>query len=208
MNLAVSVQSDWDYLRVCFSDWPFWAIIYFLLNCAFKLKHSFKKTPSIPWDSEEFSQVIWPKQSFNFTFNFTENSLESERYSKLDRIRDHFGHTSKAQKEIKTGRKSLYNRKYTYQWPIYLKRTFSRNWSILYMRCSHRSLLSALWNHCLWISTRIQSIQNRKDDTTFWGSLLWKSYLRSVQMPSTIKCMMPWLWLVQWPSVQVWLRIP
>ena len=105
MNLAVSVQSDWDYLRVCFSDWPFWAIIYFLLNCAFKLKHWFKKSPPIPWDSEEFSQVIWPKQSFNFTFNFTENSLESERYSKLDRIRVHFGHTSKAPKQIKTGRK-------------------------------------------------------------------------------------------------------
>ena len=98
MNLAVSVQSHWDYLRVCFSDWPFWAIIYFLLNCAFKLKHSFKKTPSIPWDSEEFSQVIWPKQSFNFTFNFTENSLESEHYSNLDRIPVHFGHTSKAPK--------------------------------------------------------------------------------------------------------------
>ena len=25
VHLAVSVQSDWDYLRVCFSDWPFWA---------------------------------------------------------------------------------------------------------------------------------------------------------------------------------------
>ena len=25
VHLAVSVQSDWDYLRVCFSHWPFWA---------------------------------------------------------------------------------------------------------------------------------------------------------------------------------------
>ena len=102
MNLAVSVQSDWDYLRVCFSDWPFWAIIYFLLNCAFKLKHPFKKTPSIPWDSEEFSQVIWPKQSFNFTFNFAENSLESERYSK---VRSHssslWAHLESPKKKLK-----------------------------------------------------------------------------------------------------------
>ena len=64
---------------------------------------------------------------------------------------------------------------------------FSRNWSIFYKRCSHRSLLSAL-NHCLRIWTRIQSIQNRKDDDALrWKSLLWRSYLWSVQMPSTIK---------------------
>ena len=154
---------------------------------------STKKTPSIPWDSEEFSQVIWLKQSFNFTFNSTENSLA------LDRIRVH---TSKAPlppppKKIKQDGKGLYNRKYnTYQWPKYLKRKFPLNWSILYMRCSHRSLLSAL-NHCLWISTRVQPIQNRNDDTTIWDSLLWKSYLWSVQMPSTIEYMMPWLWSVQ-----------
>ena len=81
----------------------------------------------------------------------------------------------------------MYNRKYTYQGLTYLKRKFSWNWSIFYKRCSHRSLLSAL-NHCLWRSTRIQSIQNRKDDEALrWKSLLWISYLWSVQMPSTIK---------------------
>ena len=55
------------------------------------------------------------------------------------------------------------------------------------MRRSHRSLLSAV-NQCLWISTRIQSIQHRKDnDALRWKSLLWRRYLWSVQMPSTIK---------------------
>ena len=55
------------------------------------------------------------------------------------------------------------------------------------MRCSHRGLLSAL-NQCLWISTRIQSIQHRKDDDALrWKSLLWRRYLWSVQIPSTIK---------------------
>ena len=55
------------------------------------------------------------------------------------------------------------------------------------MRCSHRSLVSAL-NQCLWISTRIQSIQHRKDDDALrWKSLLWRRYLWSVQIPSTIK---------------------
>ena len=35
VNLAVSVQSEWDYLRMCFGDWPFWAVFNFLLNCPF-----------------------------------------------------------------------------------------------------------------------------------------------------------------------------
>ena len=35
VNLAVSVQSEWNYLRMCFGDWPFWAVFNCLLNCAF-----------------------------------------------------------------------------------------------------------------------------------------------------------------------------
>ena len=71
-------------------------------------------------------------------------------------------HFESPKKKLKQDGKGLYNHKYTYQWLTYLKQKFSRNWSIFYKRCSHRSLLSAP-NHSLWISTRIQSIQNRKD---------------------------------------------
>ena len=71
VHLAVSVQSDWDYLRVCFSDWPFWASI------------PLKKVPSIPQTRKKSRQSVETRLylfQFQFRWRFPDKST---LYSKL-----------------------------------------------------------------------------------------------------------------------------
>ena len=65
VHLAVSEQSDWDYLRVCFSDWPFRANI------------PLKKVPSIPQTQKKSRQSVVTRLylfQFQFRWRFPDKS--------------------------------------------------------------------------------------------------------------------------------------
>ena len=139
VHLAVSVQSDWDYLRVCFSDWPFWASI------------PLKKVPSIPQTRKKSRQSVETRLylfQFQFRWRFPDKStLYRKLYLIAFLVQFILGTLPRPLTDYRT-EKFWKNCK-----PAFLKRKFTLNWSNVYVRCSHRNLLSAL--QCL-ISMRMQ----------------------------------------------------